>query len=517
MRPAEKPTVLLNARILTMDDKRPRAAAIAFSGGSILSVGTENDAKRHAVAGSRTIDVRGRVVLPGFIDCHTHFISMGVWANRLDLSGTASLDAVTGAVKKKAALLRRGEWVLGRGWDEARWRDGRYLDRRDLDAAAPDNPAMLIRVCGHMAALNSRGLALLAGKIGPRGVDHSSGLIRESALGRARYHLRPSPEELGAGLERSLRLARRLGVTSVHDIIDLPKFRAYEAARRQGRLTVRACLHFEEQDFSKLPGMGVHPGRGGAMLRIGGMKLYADGSLGARTAALNSPYADFPHNKGELLLQNGKLKRTIRNAEEHGIQLLVHAIGDRAVSRVVSAFSSALREPSRLRHRIEHLELAGRRKLARMRQLGLWASMQPNFIGEWGRPGGMMEARLGKRYREADAFSRVLDAKVPLIFGSDCMPFSPLYGIHSAVNAPFPAQRISAQQAMECYTCRAAASSFEEDFKGSLAAKKAADMVVVSGDPFRRPSRIDNIRVDATIFDGRVIFRRPGALRTGRF
>jgi len=516
MRPAEKPTVLLNAHVVTMDEKRPRAEAIAFLKGRIICVGNERAVRAKASSGAKVLDAGGHIVLPGFIDCHTHFISMGVWGNRLDLSGTASLDDVAGAVKKKAALLRPGEWVLGRGWDEAKWKDGRYLDRRDLDPVSPDNPVMLIRVCGHMAALNGRGLALLAGKMGSRCVDRRSGLITEGALERARHHLRPSPEELAAGLERSLRLARRLGVTSVHDIIDIPKLRAYEAARCDGSLTVRACLHFEQREFSELLSIGLYSGWGGALVRVGGIKLYADGSFGARTAALKESYSDSAGNRGELLLDDGQLKRTIRNAEAHGIQLLIHAIGDRAVGQVVSAFSSALRGPSRLRHRIEHLELAGRPQLARMRKLGLWACMQPNFVGEWGWPGGMMDARLGKRYEEADAFRRVSDAGVPLIFGSDCMPFSPLYGISSAVNAPFPAQRISVEQSIACYTSRAASSSFEEDLKGSLSVGKAADMVVLSDDPFRRPSTIGELRVDATIFDGRVIWRRPGVIRTSR-
>jgi hypothetical protein len=509
----DRTKVLVNARVITMEEMQPRAEAISFSGGKITYVGTREGAIRLAPQGSETIDIGGRTLIPGFIDCHTHFLSMGVWKNRLDLSTCRSQEDVLRTVGKKAKATPSGKWILGRGWDEAKWRDSKYLDRRELDGAAPANPVMLIRVCGHMAAVNSPGLMRLKGRIGHKGVDRTGGLLRESALEKARFFLRPGPGELAAGMNASLDNARKLGVTSVHDIIDRDKLRAYEAAYHDGRLTVRACLHFEQGDFSELPRRGAHPGREKSIISMGGMKLYADGSFGARTAALNEPYKDDLDEKGELLFDDDTLKGNIRRAEKSAVQLLVHAIGDRAVSQVILAFSSALGSQSRLRHRIEHLELVTEEELALMRSLGIYASMQPNFVGEWGRPGGMMHARLGKRYERADPFRRVLDAGVPLIFGSDCMPFSPLYGIHSAVNAHFPAQKITVDEAIAAYTRTAAAASFEEGFKGTLAPGKAADMAVLGADPFRVPSEIDRIKVDATIFDGKMIWRRPKTLR----
>ena len=507
-------TVLVNGAVHTMDEKAPQAEALSFSNGRILHVGTEKTVIRKAGKVLRMIDACGRAVLPGFIDCHTHFLSMGVWSRRLDLSATSSLSGVLQAVKRRAARMsgrssaRKGGWILGRGWDETRWHEPRCPTRHDLDSVMPDRPVMLLRICGHKAALNSKGLAMLDGKMGPGGVDRSTGLIVEGALEKARIHLRPSPGEMAAGLEISLRRARRQGVSSVHDIIDVPKLRVYEAALRRGRLGVRACLHFEQAAFSELAKMGRAPARDGPLIRIGGMKLYADGSFGARTAALLEPYSDSPSERGVLLQSAAGLRSVVRHSEKSGIQLLVHAIGDRAVEQVVSAFSSTLKRPSRLRHRIEHLELPGKPELAQMRRLGLWASMQPNFVGEWGHPGGMMESRLGsRRYRRADPFKTVLRAGVPLVFGSDCMPFSPLYGIHSAVNAPFPGQKLTVDEAVAAYTRTAAAASFEEAFKGTLAPGKAADMVILSDDPFRHPAGIKDIRVDATIFDGKVVWK----------
>ena len=513
----ERPTILVNARVITMDKKRPRASALAFSESGILYVGNEEQAMKRAAPGSMVLDAAGRTVLPGFIDCHTHFLSMGVWMNRLDLYGCRSQKDVLKKVAARARKMPAGSWILGRGWDESLWKEARYIDRRDLDSASPGNPVMLIRVDGHMAAVNSSGLQRLKGSIGPKGVDAAAGHLKESALEKARHCLRPGPRELAEGMATSLDIARRLGVTSVHDIIDQDKLRAYEAAGRAGLLTVRASLYLEKKAFWCVRRLAAHRHYD---VRLLGMKLYADGSLGARTAAVRAPYTDSPSEHGELLMSDKQLTSIVRRAEKQGFQLLIHAIGDRAVSQVISAFSSVLSgkrsngtsQGTSFRHRIEHLEMVTGSGLALMRKLGIYASMQPNFIGEWGAPGQMMQARLGRRYERADPFKRVLDAGVTLVFGSDCMPFLPLYGVHSAVNAPFPAQRIDVDNALAACTRTAAAASFEEDFKGVLAPKMASDMVVLSGDPFRNPSRIRQMNVDATIFNGLLIWRRHGAV-----
>jgi len=518
MSPKKRPMVLLNASIITMDRRRPRAEAMAFSGDGISYVGTEAGARRHAAPDCDILDARGRTVVPGFIDCHTHFLSMGVWMNRLDLYRCKSQSAVLKKIAARAEKTPPGGWILGRGWDESLWTQARFLDRRDVDSASPENPVMLIRVDGHMAAVNSAGLERLRGHVGHSGVDAPAGHLKEAALEKARHHLRPGPDELAGGMKTSLGIARRLGVTSVHDIIDQDKLRAYERALAAGILTVRACLHLEKEAFFRVRQTAAHRRSVPRLLRPGGLKLYADGSLGARTAAVSAPYADSPSEHGQLLMSDKQIVSIIRRAEKERYQLLIHAIGDRAVSQVISAFSSVLARkssgrggrPTELRHRIEHLEMVGGRGLALMRRLGIVASMQPNFIGEWGAPGQMMQARMGKLYERADPFRRVLDARVMLVFGSDCMPFAPLYGIHSAVNAPFSAQRIGVDDALSAYTRTAAAASFEEGFKGTLAPGMAADMAVLSGDPFQRPAGIDMLRVDATIFDGRLIWRRKG-------
>jgi hypothetical protein len=364
-----------------------------------------------------------------------------------------------------------------------------------------------------MCVVNSKALAALQGKVGSEGLDEKHGHLKERALERALEQSRPTIQEMAVGLERSTLMAHRLGVTSVHDIINRHKLQAYGAMYAKRALGVRAYLHFEEPDLPEMAKLGISTGYGTHFLRAGGIKLYADGSFGARTAALSEPYYDDRTTKGELLHDAQKLRGLIRAGEKAGLQMLVHAIGDLAVSQAVSSYAMALMKPSRLRHRIEHLELVDDDSLAMMRRLCVWASMQPNFVGEWGHPGGMMASRLGTRYERADAMKRVLGAGIPLIFGSDCMPFSPLYGIHSTVNAPFKDQRLTAEEALKAYTATAAAASFEEDFKGSLTPERAADMVILGANPLEQPGGIKDITVDATVLAGKFVWKRPGTLR----
>jgi predicted amidohydrolase YtcJ len=436
---------------------------------------------------------------------------MGVWGGRVNLSQARSASEVLKAVGTRARESKEGQWVLGRGWDESKWSDTKYITKKDLDAVSPKNPVLLVRVCGHMCAVNSKALSLLEGKLGKRGLDGRTGLLTEKAVEQALEAVKPTFEEMLEGLERSTVQAHRLGVTSVHDIIDRHKLMAYSALYGRRELGIRTCLHFEEGDMRDMARLGIKTGYGNHFLRAGGIKLYADGSFGARTAALTQPYSDDESTKGELLFDQEKLRTIIRTCERTGLQVLVHAIGDAAVDRTLKAFSFAQMKPTRLRHRMEHLELVDGKGLDIMERLSLWASMQPNFVGEWGMAGGMMHSRLGKRYEQADPMKRVLDSGVPLIFGSDCMPLSPLYGIHSAVNAPFRDQKLDVADALAAYTATAAGASFEEDFKGTFAPGTAADMVLLSDDPLEKPARISRIRVEATVIAGRPVWRASGA------
>jgi predicted amidohydrolase YtcJ len=244
---------------------------------------------------------------------------------------------------------------------------------------------------------------------------------------------------------------------------------------------------------------------------IGGLKIFCDGALGARSAALSEPFADDPGNKGMFVHDRKDLDHMVTDANDAGIQVAVHAIGDEGIEAALSSIEAALdRNPRKdHRHRIEHLELPSADHIARMRKRGIVASMQPNFVGEWGGINGMYVDRLGpERAKRNNPFAEVLKAKVRMVFGSDCMPFSPLYGIYSAVNAPYPSQRISVEDAIAAYTREAAYASFEEGLKGSIEDGKLGDFVVLAGDPFADPGNVASVGVTKTIVGGEVVYDR---------
>jgi len=262
--------------------------------------------------------------------------------------------------------------------------------------------------------------------------------------------------------------------------------------------------------------LGLSTGIGSDSLKLGGLKIFCDGALGARTAALSEEYCDDRGNKGMLVQRKSELDDLVERANEADIQLAIHAIGDVGIGATIKSLASALKKSPKRdhRHRIEHLELPSTGHLKEMRKLGVIASMQPNFIGEWGGTDGMYLSRLGaKRTARNNPFREVLTSKVRLVFGSDCMPFSPLYGIHSAANAPFPAQRISAQEAFAAYTRDAAFASFSESAKGTLTRGSLADFVVLSDNPFESPSKISSVHVMKTVFGGNVVYDGPRARR----
>ncbi len=271
--------------------------------------------------------------------------------------------------------------------------------------------------------------------------------------------------------------------------------------------------------------LSVPTGIGSDLLKIGGVKAFCDGALGARTAALSAPFSDDPGNKGMFVHEQSELDEIASRAHEAGMQLAIHAIGDAGIESALQSIESAVKNDPRPdhRHRIEHLELPTRVQLKKMSKLGIIASMQPNFIGEWGGTEGMYVSRIGRaRASRNNPFREVLDAKVRLAFGSDCMPMGPLYGVHSAVSAPYPSQRISVHEAITAYTKEAAHASFDEASKGTLAVGKLADFVVLSDDPFDGPERISSMGILETIIGGEVVFgrhrrtRRAGACTAPR-
>lgn len=506
--------LLVGGRVFTASSARPWARALAIRGERIVAVGSDTQAARWAGRGTRRIDLGERVVVPGFIDAHAHLSDAAGELGWAALAGTRTLEEALERLRRTAACAPPGAWVVGTGWDEAKWPERRFLTREDLDRVSLDHPVVARRIDCHLGAANSRALSMAGDLAGLRGFDadaqgRPTGILKEEAFAA----LRPRFEADEAGIERGMgpavRMAHRLGITSVHDIVTRPAWRVYQRMRRRGRLRLRVYAMPRDDLLPSLAASGMMTGLGDAWLRLGAIKVFSDGSLGAYTAALREDYAGRPGDRGILVHPPDELRRILETAHRAGFQTATHALGDEAIRQVVSSLeaiqaSSPRRDP---RHRIEHYELPDEQILRRTKAARLVACCQPNFVGQWSGPGDVYETRLGReRASRNNPYRRILRHGIPLCFGSDGMPYGPLYGIHSAVNGFFEDQRLSVAEALVAYTAAGAYASFEEGTKGALEAGKLADFVVLDGDPFAGPDGIRGCRIHSTWLGGSAVF-----------
>jgi predicted amidohydrolase YtcJ len=304
-------------------------------------------------------------------------------------------------------------------------------------------------------------------------------------------------------------MAHRLGITSIHDVVTASGWEAYQRARRAGRLSLRVTAMTPSSVAASLAHAGIRIGLGDEWLRIGPVKVFSDGSLGAYTAALDAPYEGRPKERGMLVHPPSELRSILAAAHHAGLQTATHAIGDAAVRLVAETLAEIQEEDPRdpLRHRIEHFELPDEEVLRQARDAGLIASCQPNFVGQWSGPGDLYESRLGAlRIQTNNPYRQIARLGIPLCFGSDGMPYGPLYGIHWAVNGYFEDQRLSPVEAFRAYTAGGAHAAFEERTKGTLEPGLWADFVILDGDPFVDPSRIDRCGIRETWIGGDRVF-----------
>jgi predicted amidohydrolase YtcJ len=498
--------VVAGGPILTMDPVMPRASALLVEDGTIAAI-YPHGTSPPGIPDAARLDLEGGTLLPGFVDAHTHFIHWGLRKARPDLGDTNSLSDALEVIRERHRSLPDGVPLIAEGWDESRWTSPRFPSRMELDAITGERPMVLRRVCGHMAVANGAALARI-----PPGdqVDADSGLLVEDAsMGLARV-FPPADEELDEGLAAAQASYHAFGVTAVHDMSTPDHLRAYARAGDRGllRMSVSAILTRPHLGVLARSGLGAGWRRG--RVQVWGVKLFMDGSLGARTAALLEPYADAPGERGLLLISPEELETLVRDAEAHAIPLAIHAIGDRAIETVVAAFETACPGGTRLGHRIEHLEMPSPGTLERMARVGLVASMQPNFIASWGRPGGMYEARLGPvRLAAMNPLRDVMASGVRLALGSDAMPAGVLDGIRAAVEAPFSPQRLRVEEALAGAT-REAAMAAGDRGGGCLRPGLRADWVVLNRDPSL--SAAGDLAVRATFVAGERVFGQEAAV-----
>ncbi|MFB6070247.1 MAG: amidohydrolase [Halanaeroarchaeum sp.] len=500
--------VLRNGEVHTLADPDETADAVAVRDGRIVDVATDYESQFRIGVETTVVDLAGRVLLPGFVDAHTHMQQLGQYQVHADLSGTTDLEEALDRLRSNAAPDH--EWILGFGYDESDWTDERrYPTREDLDAVATDRPVAAFRVDMHSASLNSLALDRLADGLPAEDVrtdaGEPTGVVVEEAAEVVWEAVAPDRKETHSLLEAAMEYANERGVTAVHDMVRQSHApRAYRDMDAAGDLSLRVRLNYWADHLDAVRELGLRPGHGSAFVQVGAIKSYSDGSIGSRTAKLTEPYADDPGSTGNWVVPPAEIGSLATSASEADQQLAVHAIGDAAIDEVLGAFER-IDDPA-ARHRIEHAELIDDGTIDRMESAGVVASVQPNFH-RWARPDGLYDQRLGPdRRRRSNPLRKLADSDVPLAFGSDCMPLDPLYGIDQAVTAPTEAQRLTVTEALRAYTWGGAYAAFDEDRMGTIEPGKLADFVVLEDSPWERPAAVADIDVAMTVVDGTVVY-----------
>ena len=511
------------------------AGSLAVRGGRIVYLGDDAGAAPWRGKATRIVDLAGRAVTPGLIDAHSHLSGLGAEMEQVDLRGAATYGEVIRRVAEAAAKLPAGAWVLGRGWDQNLWPDKQFPTHEALSLAVPDHPAWLTRVDGHAALVNARAMAALditaatpdppGGRLLRDTAGHPSGVLVDRAM-QAASRMQSSPG--AADLERQIAAAANhcvtLGLTTVTDMgVGQEVIDAYGALRRQGRLPLRAAVFVTDNHdlleswFARGPQLDPE-----ARLQVRGVKMYADGALGSRGAALVEPYVDDPGNLGLLVSTGEHLEAVARQAVAHGFQVAIHAIGDRGNLVALDAMERALGGPRpELRFRLEHAQILRLQDIGRLAKLGVIASMQPTHATSdmpWAKD-RVGEARLAGAY----AWRKVLAAGGRLALGSDFPVESPdpRLGLYAAVTRQdlagqppggwLPGERLSREEALRGFTLDAAWSLFLDGEVGSLTVGKRADLVVFGRDPMTVPAaEMARVPVDLTLVDGQVVYRREG-------
>ncbi len=490
--------ILRNAEVHTLTDPDATHEALAVRDGRIVRVGTTYEIDFLEGVETRVIDCAGRIVLPGFVDAHTHMETLGRYLVHADLSGAVGPEE---CIERLRESTNEGGWILGFDYDESGWDDAGYLTNEDLDRVSEDRPVAAFREDMHVASLNTVALSRYREGM-PDGDVRDEGVIVEGAVDTIYEAIKPDPEATRELLVAAQEHANARGVTGVHDMVrNSHAPRAYRALVEEDELSVRVRINYWSDHLDAVSETGLRTNHGSELVRTGAIKTYTDGSFGGRTAKLSEPYE--AGGTGQWVVSPDELHELVDRGNAAGFQLSAHAIGDRAIEEVLDAFEGT--EDPDARHRVEHAELLSDEAIERFGKSGIVASVQPNFL-KWADEGGLYADHIGEgRRKRTNRYRDLLDADAHLAFGSDCMPLDPLLGIHHAVNAPEASQRLSVTEALRAYTAGAAYAGFDEDRLGTVEPGKLADLVVLEDSPWDQPESIDGIDVAWTLLGGEVI------------
>ena len=530
--PARPVDLVVYGRVWTGDSAHPWAGGVAVAGDTVVAVGDSSAMAARVGPATRVLDNGAAMVVPGFMDGHLHFTDGGFQLASIDLRPANSPEEFIARLKAFATERRPGEWILGGDWDHERW-PGAPLPRREwIDSVTPNNPVFVYRLDGHMGLANSA--ALRAARIDRRTRDIPGGVIvRDPRSGEPTGILKdmamvpveravpePTPAQRDAALRRALAFAASKGVTAFAHMSVVPAdLGTYLRAKAAGALTARAALYFPLETWRAVADTVARLGRGDDWVWIGGVKGYVDGSLGSRTALFYAPYDDDPATAGLLRTPEDSLRAWIGAADSAGLQVTVHAIGERANGLILDIYDSVARAhgPRDRRFRIEHAQHLRAGDIDRIARSGVIASMQPYHAIDDGR---WAEKRIGpERIKGMYVFRSLLDRKAHLGFGSDwtVAPIDPILGIYAAVTRRtldgkhpggwIPEQKISVEEALRAYTAGDAYGVFAEKTRGRLAPGFKADLVLLDQDLTRIPPEvIERVAVRTTIVGGRVVY-----------
>ena len=498
--------VLTNAEIHTLGDPDETAEALAVRNGEIVRVDSAYEIDFLDGVDTTTVDLAGRVLLPGFVDAHTHMAEVGKRLVHADLAGADSPAEAVSRLTERADEIDR-EWVLGYGYDESEWDDSRYLTRADLDDVSTERPIVAFREDMHTAGVNGVVLDRLGEDMPDGDVQRENGdptgVIVEDALEPVREAIAPDRTETRELLLAAQERAHEVGITGVHDMVRQSHApRVYRDLDLEGDLALRVRINYWADHLDAVVETGLATDHGSEFVRTGGIKTFTDGSFGGRTAKLGEPYADGDET-GQWVVPPAEFDNIAARVDDADLQMTAHAIGDAAIDEVLDAYEQT--DADAARHRIEHVELPSAEAIERLAGMDVVASVQPNFL-RWADEGGLYDTRLGSaRRKRSNPYRELLDAGVRLAFGSDCMPLDPLFGIHEAVNVPVERQRLTVTEALRAYTSGAAYAGFDEDRLGTIEPGKKADFVVLDGSPWE-VSDIADIDVAMTVVDGEVVY-----------
>jgi predicted amidohydrolase YtcJ len=520
---------IVNARVWTGDARRPWADAVAVNGNHIAAVGSSAEIRKLAGATTRIIDARGAMVVPGFIDAHVHFIDGGFALQSVKLRDAKTKAEFIVRLGAFAKTVPAGTWILNGDWDHENW-GGELPTRQWIDAVTPDNPVWINRLDGHMSLANSAALKAAGVTRDVKDVDggtvvrdasgEPTGVFKDNAMGVVDRVVPPAPVAMmDRALAGAMAYVNEQGVTAVHNMGSWGELAAFERAHAAGTMTTRIYAVVPLSSWKRLADTVKVRGHGDDWVRIGGLKGFVDGSIGSHTAAMLEPFTDAPNDRGLMVNTEADLYAWTKAGDAAGLQVLVHAIGDRAIRTQLDIFERVAREngPRDRRFRIEHAQHIAPSDMARFGTLGVIPSMQPYHAIDDGR---WVDKVIGpERSKGTYAFKSLRDAKATLAFGSDWFvaPPTPLMGIYAAVTRRtldeqrpggwVPEQKITVEDALRAYTTGGAYAGFAEGSRGVIRKGMLADLTMIDKDLTRiAPETIRDAKVVRTIVNGKVVY-----------